>query len=1003
MRTIPSALQTLLDSDDGQEFLVALEIFWDGNKNGTGKFYATKAIGGTQIAGKILAMDDIDEVIQISQGGQSAGMSVLLDDTDGDIKSIFDVNDIHKIPVRAWFHMLDTDFDVDKARVFFGQISSPVEWSEGGRSLSFKLENRIEDTEVGFSAEEGNFSALPEELIGKVWPFCTGTTINVPALQAVPSVSGTLAEGVGIKDFTLDTRLLLAEALSCPQTPVGLKCVTRVSASRYEAVCRTVLETDVGCLQARCVEIERLTLRISEEEALEFPTITIFDGELFPQGRTLTLNIDGGLFEGFFDGSQSNPTNEFTIKERQHPDYDPDAGRSRVNEQQEEIESKCPNSETDAGDSDLTQTSYGPIFTGARTSRLSWEAYRGADKANFFFARGGSKVFIDQNNEILHIANIVPSTIKRVAAWRTLQGTPFLLSVPEDKYTIRETDYGPQNMMEVVLDRPLSLEDKDTGGGWSDTLYISQVSSVGSNTVTIMEHLISTYTDYTTDAASFADVKAKVAKYPMDFALLRRPTILTILQELAKLARCALWQKDDVFYIKYLAETPTPVATITQDDVLADDTTKRGTLKIRLTKTEDLVTKLTAKWVKDYAAEKENTVIVRHNVKGQYGIKYGTHEKEEDYFAFSHLQLVKKSATFWLTRQCNTWKKLRFNVSLEFLKLEPFDAVTIDLPEVASETFVGIVERAKLNVAQRHITLDVWTPIRSGELTPYDFAHPAGISANAIFPTAVARSRGEAGSGNLPNFTTIAPPGHPLRSSTTGLFRGVTLACNGRALVSFISGECRQDHGDSRPSDIDDVKPTTDIPEDATGLVSSGTSPITDGAGDGFWSLTQQIQEWNELEDGNTGRTRENGLINSDEAGAYDDQEPIDSDRDFLDELPDPDDLDPQLEPCQYWVSVTGFGTVEGFKNLCFPQLPARTEIYVYDSLLAAEAFCESLWETSNCGSNQPCTQCISSCLITNNSTDECTDDGAGDLIAFRGSTNPDYDDTSFMDEATAE
>lgn len=1005
MRTITANMQTVLDNDDGQEFVVGIEVFWGGDKTGPSEFYAMRDVpGAPQVEARILNLDKIDEVIQVSQGGQSAGLGVVLDDTDGAIKAIFDANDIQKIPVRVWFYMLHPTltFAADRFTIFFGQINSPIEWSEGERKLSFQLVNRIEDSEVGFSAEEGDFAALPDELIGKTWPLCVGTTVNVPALQAVPALSGTLAQGIGIRDFTLPDRIALAEAITCPQTPIGLKCVTRVAASSYRAVCIMALETDVTCLQTRCVEIERMKLRLKEEESFESSSMTIFGGKALPQGTVITLNIDGGLFTGSFDGTISSPSELFNITSRQHPEYDPDTGKKRTDAQQEVIESGCPSSTTDAQDSDIGQTSFGPVFTGARTSRLQWETYRGATKADFFWARGGSAVMLNDSSDILHIANIVPSTIKRVAAWRSLNGTPFLLTVPSEFYTVRQTDYGTQNIMEVVFTRPLSLEDRDSGGGWSDRIFISQVSSVGSNTVTIMEHLINTYTNYTTDSTSFDAVKTKLANYPMDFPLLRRPTILGILQELAQLARCALWQKDDVFFIQYLAETPASIATIAQDDVLANDTTQLGTLQIHLTKTEALVTKLIAEWVKDHAITEKNRVILRHNVQGRNGIKYGTHDRTDDYFAFAHLSLVKKSATFWLARNCNTFKRLKFSVSMEFMKLEPFDGITINLPEVSSAPFTATVERATFDPINRQVDLEVWTPIRAGEDAPYDFAHPAGISANAKFPTQEARDAGEAGSGNEPNFSTIAPPGHSLRSDTSGLFRGVTLVCNGAPLTSFITGECRQDHGDARPSDIDDVKPETNIPVDSTGDVSSGTSPITNGAGNGFWSATEVINTWLTKNEGDAGRARENSYINSDDSGSFDREVDKPVTRALLDDLPDPDDLDDNKEPCQYRVTVKGFGTVEQLVGVCFPQLPARTELYIYDSLAAAEAFCQSLFDSSNCGANPPCTQCISSCNITFvGDAAKCTTDGPGNLIGFRGAASK--PNTSFMEEAVEE
>lgn len=984
MRTIPANLQNKLETDLGTELVVVLEIFWGGTATGPSKFYADRTIANTPVLGKILSMSSFDEAVQVSGGGQSASLNVTLDDTGGEIKTEFDVNDIHKAPVKVWFYAIGTTFATDKVLVFLGQINSPVEWSEGQRTFELSVVNRIEDVEVGFSAEEGEFPQLPEELIGRPFPLCFGTTINVPALKAVPAVSGALANGVGIADFTLASRLALANAITCPQTPIGFKCVTRVAGIGYNANCNIAFEEDVNCLQAKCVEVERLELQLTEQQSYEYSQITVFGGTQFPQGRVITLNINGGLFTGFFDGTPTTPSNTFRIQSRRHPMYDPATGTVLVDPFQAAIESACPSAGTDAQDSDFTDTAFGPVFTGLRSSRISWENYRNAKSAEFFWAAGGATVTMETVKEIIYIANIVPSTILRVAAWRTLNGNRFLLTVPDDFFTIRQVDYSGYNVMEIVFDRPLSNENLKEGGGWTDDIFVSQTSSVGPNTVDIIRWFIETYTSYNIDETSFDAVEASLTPYPMHFPLLRRPNLIDILQDLAQRARCALWLKADTFYLKYLSEEPAAVVSLTTDDILADDN-GIGSLSLSLTKTEDLVTKLTAKWKKDYSIDKENTLILRHNMK-----KYGTHDREEDYFPFAHLNLVRKSATFWLIRWANTWKKLRFSTSLEFLKLEPFDAITLTLPQVATDPFLAIVERATLDTSAKQIDLEVWTPIRAGEMVPYNFAFPAQISANALFPSIEARDSGLAGSGNEPNFSVISPPGHPLRVETTGVYQGMSLGCNGSPTTRLAPGECRQDHGDNRPSDIGDTAPGVDVPADATGSVSTGTSPVTNRAGTGFFSLSKWLEDFNKKVEGDAGRARETGALIDDDTGSTDQSSDSPVDRDYLDELPDPDDV----KGCRVDVTVTGFGLTEsGTRPICLPQA-TRTETYSFDSRDAATEFCASLKANSRGGSVAPCLQYIGSCIV--GGSVNCEDgEGDGSLVGFRGA--PGFDSTSFM------
>lgn len=1001
-RTIPTALQTKLDADTC-EYIIVLEVFWGGTTGGPSEFYGDKSVSGTPVKGRVLNSSEIEEAVLVTGGGQSQTFNVVLDDTKGDIKAVFDTYDVHKRPVKAWLYALGTTWATDRLQIFLGQINSPIEWHDGERTFTFAVVSRIEDITVGFSAEEGEFPHLPEELIGKPWPLCFGTTINVPALRAVPAVSGALSGGVGIRDFTLTYRLYLIQQVTCPQTPIGFRCITKPGGTYY-ATCRIAFETDKSCEQAQCFEEEKLKLMLAEQTAYQYTQITIFGGTQFPQGRKITLNIGGGLFTGFFNGTASSPSNVFKIQSRQHPDYNPATGGLIKDDFQATIESKCPSS-SEAQDSDFTETAFGPVFTGMRSSRLSWEKYREVEPASFFWAGGGSTVVMQDRQEIVYIANIVPSTILRVAAWRTINGNRFLLTVPSEFYTVRQTDYNGLQVMEIVFQRPLSSEQRRSGGGWTDDIFVTQTSTVGPNTVDIIEWLISTYTNYSTDATSFAATKTKLANYPMHFPLLRRPNLFNILRDLARFNRCALWMSNDKFYIKYLSEEPTPVATITNSDILTDDANNRSTLRISLTKTEQLVTELKAKWRKDYRNDiDDNRLILRHNVSENDEPKYGTHVKEEDYFPFGHLDLVRKTATFWLIRWCNSWKRLSLSVSLEYLKLEPFDAVTINIPEVSSSSFTAVVERASLNTNERQIDLELWCPIRAGETAPNPFAWPANISEQALFPTLEDRNAKRAGSGNDPNFSAVAPPGHPLETNTRGVYQGISLGCNGAAVTSLTPGECRQDHGDRKPSDIGDEKPDVDAVAE-TGEISAGTTPVTNGAGNGFWSQWQAMRDWQNKIEGDAGRAREYAGINDsnnegDGHGIDDQSKEVTIDRDFLDDLPDPDDL----TSCYYLVVVGGFSTKEiiiGGSPICIPDGGTRSEQYAFDSYAAAVAFCNSMREASRCTNVPPCTKCISTCTITgpinpNGDPSDCVE-GSGALVGFRGA--PGYDDTSFAQE----
>ena len=69
--------------------------------------------------------------------------------------------------------------------------------------------------------------------------------------------------------------------------------------------------------------------------------------------------------------------------------------------------------------------------------------------------------------------------------------------------------------------------------GWSDELYITFQSSVGPNTVDILEYIIENYTDLTYDATSLTTVRTKLAPFPSNFPILSRKNVIAVLKEIA--------------------------------------------------------------------------------------------------------------------------------------------------------------------------------------------------------------------------------------------------------------------------------------------------------------------------------------------------------------------------------------------------------------------------------------------------------------------------------------
>ena len=162
----------------GNESVCILEVQW--TTDGQWHQYADKDIPEHNIEGKIFQIGQLETVVKCDGAGSSQFIQITLSDTNGQLKSILDNNDIHSKIARIYQWIEGVPLD-DKFLLLEGQISTPIKWVEGLRTLSFELRTQMADKEIGFSPEEGVFPYLPEELIGKPWPLAFGVVENLKA------------------------------------------------------------------------------------------------------------------------------------------------------------------------------------------------------------------------------------------------------------------------------------------------------------------------------------------------------------------------------------------------------------------------------------------------------------------------------------------------------------------------------------------------------------------------------------------------------------------------------------------------------------------------------------------------------------------------------------------------------------------------------------------------------------------------------------------------------
>lgn len=716
MRTLDSSAIDLLTSGQEIEPVAIIAVTW--TPGSTPLYYADRIVDGLY-DGRILEMGSLDLSQRSDSSGLAGAVTVKLDDRDGALKSILDTEDIHLIRVDCyqWFWGLE---DTDKFLLFSGQISTPIIWDEGSRSLTFDVVTKIEDQEVGWSAEMGNYATVAQELVGVPWPLVFGTVQHVPALQLQNIPTGFTTAPFGIPDKTVGSQItsletLLAEAIDATEF-YSLQVVDEGGSTenilddpnvqQYTQMQATI-QNQITALQG--TSDWQLVLAVSSVGII--PTVTV------NQPFSGIVRVNNSLFNATINGNQG------------------------------------------------TLSTVPVLLPGAPADTTVRQGYQ--------FFNAGSQVVIADNYPIQYVASVVPGTVLKVWAMRSFNGIKQLSVVPPDYYTVStQAMSGFLTATYVTLKQPLStialiqnlktqIWENDFGKSlpphivnqidWEDKLYVTFQSSVGPNPVDIMIWLISNYTSNGYDSASFSSVSAQLAGFPMNFMLAEQPNVLDLLNEIAYQARCLLFLRDDVFYLIFWPANPTPVDTITEDDIAV------GSMQVVSTPTEALVTKYTATYRPDYSPfyDKPVQVILRYNIP-----KYGTHAETHDFYCYNDFYSVEKAATYWLIMKSQSWKVLKAKLLLNKINLEAFDYVTLHFaqPYIASVDVIGFIQSANYNSDDKTIDVEIWCPVLLGTTVVNPFAYPVGATEIDIWP----QFHNEAGGGGA----SISQPSLPPANST---------------------------------------------------------------------------------------------------------------------------------------------------------------------------------------------------------------------------------------------
>jgi len=646
-----------------------------------------------------------------------------------------------------------------------GKISSPIEYRN--KVLNFTVFSQYDDHIIDPSAVD-IFPEIKNSKLDKFWPLIFGTVSGSPCVKLSSSIIGILESDEAIADYTLEPRMEQVKEIACPYVQ------TRAYGEG------TMASLDVACLEARENEYCKLEYSLQEQKSQEHKSFEVTNGQNFPQNTPYEINIEGGIFQGYFSG------NTFTIQGRVHPlkNYLGEVQSKELPpvevqfvdpfDLEKGCEVEVPQAYTYYGTEyqkanklisdiyDFCQDSNDCWMTETKNSYLL-NLDTGKPNYNYVLpkvtddleALGVYYQLVESVNHHNLITQILAAdrtvteyyNMKIAGRFTAPAGSSFSLAgagpiflaslVPGVVFRVlgykKSTCSHPGKLVEIP-DSNYEIREVDYGDFTGveihfnkpleqiseclgDEVCVDFESDVGPNPVDVIEWIINLYTDLNIDEESFAYVKSKLEKYPIGFTLQEKISAFQLIKDIAYQSRCALNIWDNTFYIHYLSEKPSSCLTIDSSKIYQG---------YNITTSDVVSTKEIVTWKNTYAPRKdtdpkENKFFIEQNVD-----EYGLIPHESKYSCLNLKNNVQKSATFWFIRDSNAWKFVTFKGPLSLLKLNIYDGVYFEPLDV-------ICVVTNISVEVDGITLTLWTPIRFGENEEYYWAWPANKSENKIF------------------------------------------------------------------------------------------------------------------------------------------------------------------------------------------------------------------------------------------------------------------------------
>lgn len=659
MRSLTTNTYNKTQTDTGTEPIIIIEVHWStGNQ-----YYSDKTftVGSYNCSGRILSLSAISSTGKQDTSGEVSSVGVTLDDTDGSLKDIVDTLIIEGT-IATIYHYYAGNDAADAVVMLHGKITGDIDWSEGERTLSFNIESYVEDAEVGYAPEDGDFTDLNPDVIGQAVPIVVGSVAKVPALPIIKSYYGRTTEAIYGGIPSLETSPF--QVTNGDKFPQGTTITIAVGGTLF----RGYFDNDI--------------FHRSESNLLWYTNVVLADRP-----------TDDPDYENYNIAWVSAGV-DLVSKYCYHPDL---GFRECIIQEGTKCTFSAP------WNSLLDSTNQ---FTEVRGCiHSTW--YDGTDTyLNYWFIHPQRKVRqYNTGTSDIYACNLFPSTsILEVYGYRRYKNEDIFVPIPSSYYT-KHLSYSLNgyNMTAIEFTKP--LEDYE-GEGWNGDIYVSMRSTINSNSSDIIKAIFETYTSFSIDTTSFNSVRALVNPYPCGFALFRIYNVIELAEEIAWQSRCALYIRNGIVSIKYLSYNPVSLYSIQNQDVLFK------TLNLSFTSTDDLITKLEAVWHSDYSGRNssKHKLVYKNNIS-----TFGLKEQSREIFIYNIEELVKMTLYFWGYRYSNSWRIFKAVTFLRTLGLEIYDVISSQLRAISAYNIKGIVEELAHDTNEFEIACKVLLASKAGD------------------------------------------------------------------------------------------------------------------------------------------------------------------------------------------------------------------------------------------------------------------------------------------------